>query len=95
MPSEKKGTTWKLARPFYGPYRIVDLTPTNAEVRLVDKSDDHTIYFCPIIDCATPNVQTNHGVESPREYERKYSHQMTLKLKNRVLLILKHLRSRP
>ena len=44
MPSEKKGTTWKLARPFYGPYCIVDLTPTNAEVRLVDKPDDHTIF---------------------------------------------------
>ena len=25
MPSEKKGTSWKLARPFYGPYRIVNL----------------------------------------------------------------------
>ena len=43
-PSEKNGTTWKLARPFYGPYRIVDLTPTNAEVRLIDKPEDPTIF---------------------------------------------------
>ena len=44
MPSEKKGTTWKLARPFYGPYRIVDLTPTNVEVWLIDKPEDPTIF---------------------------------------------------
>ena len=40
--SEKRGTTWKLARPFYGPYRVVDLTPTNAEVWLIDKPEDPT-----------------------------------------------------
>ena len=44
MPNEKKGTTWKLARPFYGPYRIVDITPTNAEVRLIDKPDGQSIF---------------------------------------------------
>ena len=44
MPSEKKGTTWKLARPFYGPYRVVDVTPTNVEVRLIDRPDDPTIF---------------------------------------------------
>ena len=43
MSSEKKGTTWKLARPFYGPYRVLGITPTNAEVRLIDKPDDPTI----------------------------------------------------
>ena len=42
MPSEDKGTmSWKLARPFYGPYCIV---PTNAEVRLVYKPEDPTIF---------------------------------------------------
>ena len=44
MPSEKKGTTWKLARPFYGPNRVVDVTPTNVEVRLIDRPDDPTIF---------------------------------------------------
>ena len=44
MPSEKKGTTWKLARPFYGPYCIIDLTPMNVEVRLIDKPEDPTIF---------------------------------------------------
>ena len=36
IPSEVQGKTWKFARPFYGPFRILSLTPTNEEVRLVD-----------------------------------------------------------
>ena len=36
MPSEVKGKNRKLARPFHGPYRVLSVTPTNAEVRLVD-----------------------------------------------------------
>ena len=28
------------------PYRIVDLTPNNAEVRLIDKPEDPTDHFC-------------------------------------------------
>ena len=32
MPTEKQGDTWKFARPFHGPFRILSLTPTNAEV---------------------------------------------------------------
>ena len=45
MPSEKKGTTWKLARPFYGPYRIVNLIPTNAKVHIIDKPEDYIFLF--------------------------------------------------
>ena len=44
MPSEVQGKNWKLARPFYGPYRILNLTPTNAEIRLVDKPTDPSIF---------------------------------------------------
>jgi hypothetical protein len=36
MPSEAKGEKRKLARPFRGPFRVLTVTPTNAEVRLVD-----------------------------------------------------------
>ena len=42
MPGAAQGKNWKLARPFYGPYRI---TPTNAEIRLVDKPNDLAILF--------------------------------------------------
>jgi hypothetical protein len=44
MPGAVKGKNWKLARPFYGPYRILSLTPTNAEIRLVDKPNDPAIF---------------------------------------------------
>ena len=37
MPTELQGKTWKFARPFHGPFRIVSLTPTNAEVKLIDE----------------------------------------------------------
>ena len=40
MPHESTGKTVKLARP----YRILNMTPTNAEVRLVDMPDDPSIF---------------------------------------------------
>ena len=44
MPGEVKGKSWKLARPFHGPYRVLSLTPTNAEVRLVDCPTSESIF---------------------------------------------------
>ena len=38
QPSAVQGKTRKFARPFHGPYRILELTPTNASVRPVDKN---------------------------------------------------------
>ena len=35
-PSEKQGKDWKLTRPYYGPYRILSITPTNVEVKLAE-----------------------------------------------------------
>ncbi len=32
MPSESQGKDWKLARPFHGPYRVLNATPTNVLV---------------------------------------------------------------
>ena len=40
MPGTIKGKVWKFARAFYGPYRVLTITPTNAEVRLVDKPEE-------------------------------------------------------
>ena len=34
-----------MARPFYGPYRVLPLTPTNAEVKLIDKLDSNSIFM--------------------------------------------------
>lgn len=44
MPGERRGKTWKLARPFHGPYRVVAVTDTNVEVRLVNRPLDQPIF---------------------------------------------------
>ncbi len=44
MPEEVQGKTWKFARPYHGPFRVLSLTPTNAEVRLVDESKSESIF---------------------------------------------------
>ena len=43
MPGEVKGKSWK-SRPFHGPYHVLLLTPTNAEVRLVDCPTSESIF---------------------------------------------------
>ena len=35
---------WKLTRPYHGPYRVVSLTPSNAEVVLIDKPKNASIF---------------------------------------------------
>ena len=45
MPHEATGKAAKLARPYFGPYRILSLTPTNVEVRLADKPDDSSMFI--------------------------------------------------
>ena len=44
MPSAVKGKAWKLTRPFHGPYRVLATTPTNLEVKPVDKPDAESIF---------------------------------------------------
>ena len=44
MPSAVTGKAWKLARPFHGPYRVLSVTPTNVEARLVDHPDVDPIF---------------------------------------------------
>ena len=44
MQSTVTGKAWKLARPYYGPYRVVSVTPTNVKARLVNDPDAETIF---------------------------------------------------
>lgn len=44
MPAERQGKTWKLSRPFHGPYRVLNVTDTNVEARLVDRPEDDSIF---------------------------------------------------
>ena len=44
MPKEATGPTHKFARPFSGPFRVIELTPTGAKVRPVDRPQDEPIF---------------------------------------------------
>ena len=44
MPAESQGKNWKLSRQFHGLYRVLQVTPTNAEVRLIDRPKDEPIF---------------------------------------------------
>ena len=55
MPAEATGDKRKLARPFHGPFRMLTVTPTNAEVRLA--SDPK----------ATPLLSTEFGYATPHK----------------------------
>ena len=37
VPGDVAGKSWKLTRPYHGPFRILSLTPTNAEMQLTEK----------------------------------------------------------
>lgn len=42
MPAETQGE-WKLAWPFHGPYRVLNVTPTKVEMQLVNDPTDESI----------------------------------------------------
>ena len=42
-PAERTGEGRKLARPFHGPYRVVEITSNDARVRRVDRPQDEPI----------------------------------------------------
>ena len=44
MPGAVKGKAWKFARPYHGPYRVLAVTPTNVEVKLVDQPKEPSIF---------------------------------------------------
>ena len=72
MPGEVQGKNWKLARPFYGPYRILSLTPTNAEIRLVDKPSDPSIFvsLCRLRPCY-PELSDNSWSGTAKRRQRR------------------------
>jgi len=44
MPAKVKGKDRKIARPYHGPYWVLSLTPTNAEVRFIDDPTNEPIF---------------------------------------------------
>ena len=76
MPHESTGKTAKLARPYFGPYRVLNVTPTNAEVRLVDRPDDPPIFVSldRVRPCYTELPDRSwSGHRSKRKRKRKSS----------------------
>ena len=79
FPNVVQGKAWKFARPYYGPYTILSRTATNAEVRLVDRPTDGTIFVAlervrPCYAEMTNEVWTSHGVQrSPVKRTQKHN----------------------
>ena len=44
MPGDVTGKDWKLARPYHGPFRITSVTPSNAEVQLIEKPQEPSLF---------------------------------------------------
>jgi len=70
MPNEVQGTTWKFARPFQGPFRVVSLTPTNAEVRLIDepRSDSMFVSLSRVRPCYEELPDASWRGSTPKRY---------------------------
>ena len=43
-PAAKSGKAYKFARPYYGPYRIVEITTNDAEICPIDKPNKEPIF---------------------------------------------------
>ena len=63
MPGEVSGKKWKIARPYHGPYRILSVTPTNAEVQLIESPAEPSLWH--LVGCAdvTLSCKTPAGQE--------------------------------
>ncbi len=59
FPDQVKGKAWKLAWPYHGPYKVLALTPTNAEVCLIGSPQSNSIFVA--LDCihTCPEEMTN------------------------------------
>ena len=44
MPGDFTGKDWKLVRPYHGPFRITNVMPSNAEVQLIEKLQDPSLF---------------------------------------------------
>ena len=71
MPSEVQEKDWKLARPFHGPYRVIQVTPTNAEVHLIDQPQGESIVVA--LDCVR-RCYPHQGDETWTESKKRRKH---------------------
>ena len=70
FPRDVQGKAWKFARPYYGPYTVLSLTPTNAEVCLLSCPEGDTIFVAldrirPCYAEMSDEVWAGHGYRGP------------------------------
>ena len=68
MPSETTRKDHKLTRPYHGPYCIVSLTATNAEVKLIERPREPSIFVAVTI--ATPSNLVLPGLDTSESLVR-------------------------
>lgn len=71
FPNQVKGKAWKLARPYFGPYKVLSLTPTNAEVQLAHDSESESIFVAldrirRCYDEMSDEVWMGHGAKATK-----------------------------
>ena len=72
-----KGKAWKSVSAFYGPHRVVALISTNAEVRLVDKLKESTMFvaferLCPCpVELKNDSWTRHNKKHTPRSRKAK------------------------
>ena len=73
FPSQVTGKAWKLSQPFLGPYKLLSLTPTNAEVQLLK---DQPIFVSlsrvrPCYEETSDEIWAGHSNRTPRRPRKK------------------------
>ena len=74
MPSELQGDEHKLRCPYYGPYRVLNVTETNAEVHLIDSPNDDPIFVNLNRICLChpeQGITTRTGEKKKRQRKKK------------------------
>ena len=76
MPGQVQGKAWKYARSYFGPYEVVGITSTNAEVQLLNHPTVATIFVSldRVRKCyeeMTDDVRMGHRQITPRRVQPK------------------------
>ena len=84
MPGDVRGKVWKFAKPFHGPYRILEMTPTNASVRLVDRPQDAPIFVSLDRIRMCPKEMPDRETWSGRNRRRRNRRRKTVQYRNHI-----------
>ena len=73
FPSQVKGKAWKLARPYFDPYKVLSFTPTNTEVQLAHDPESESIFValdrvCHCYNEMSDKVWMGHSVKPKKNF---------------------------